>query len=1035
MIFWRTRINRVVFALLLTGTLLVPAVVSYAQPTDPSRSQTPDSPFLTLDEEALLVLEVRIGSKGAGRGLIGYQFQDITLLPLGELCSILELGIMVDAKNGTAQGWTVDESRTFNLNLEAQTIALNGNLTPLPQVYIGYDENDIYIQSTILEQWLPVDLEVNLPRMHVKITPREPLPFQSRLKRDEQRSYWLSRHGNESDKYPMQQAPYRMWSYPVVDATAGFLAGRQRSSTRLALQSHADLAGLSTDLFVSHLGRKDNNQTLARLKAGRWDPEGGLWGPAGVTRYEFGDLYISRVPLISTSKKGLGFMISNMSINRSREIDHTEIQGDAPPGWEAELYINGVLYDFQTVGETGRYVFRDVPMVFGNNIFRTVLYGPRGEKKEIVRNANLSTEMSDVGKLKYKFILVQGGKGLLTTPPSQDYISDNSWNQQLELSVALASKHALVANFSRLKIEGNQELFSSLTSHNSLGRIYLESILAKSVRGGAAFSLAARGRLRGQNLFASHSASSNYRAEAYYGNSYLNRQTQVRSSGNILNRANRTLFYNLSATSRGYDEKDLLQDNEVKFSLATNFGRFMLSHNIRYLEKKYRTLATEEIQGTQLARIQVGPVSLRSDLNYEVSPGRLRSVGASMNWFRTDRVQLAARGAHFLKPEYGNDNLGADLTIFFDKFSLGATYSYFESGGSSIGLTLGTSLARDNRSRCFAVQHRSLANHSVASVRAYIDLNGNRAFDEEDEPLGGVGFLNHSAWRKIRTNDEGLILLTGLQVHRTQTIKLDLSTVDDPYLVPISEGVNVVGHPGSFVDVDFPFSYIGEMEGLVLDAQAMDVPLRHVGLEVLDSEGNRVKTTVGEFDGYYYFSELFPGEYRLGVVSTTVNTNVYDLPEPVPFLIPPEGGFVTGPDIVLNRKDPQDIEEPVIAVVTPEEVEAETQPAIETKPEETVTVQLESEDPSPSEEKAAVAGDETVEVAVVQEPETSTEPEPDVVAEAPTKAISPELSALLAKADPDQFEEDYPAFDKELTLSLVYEVLYRNSLWPDDPAP
>ena len=300
-------------------------------------------------------------------------------------------------------------------------------------------------------------------------------------------------------------------------------------------------------------------------------------------------------------------MISSMPLNQSHEMDYTEIQGDAPPGWEAELYINGVLYDFQTVGEDGQYFFTDVPMIYGKNIFRTVLYGPRGEKREIVKNANLSAEMADVGKMKYKLILVKEGQGLLTRPPARDYIDSDAWNQQLELSYAVASEHALVANFSRLKIEGTQELFSSLTSHNSLGRLYVETILARSMRGGEAFSLAARGRIRGQNLFASHKVSSDYRAEAYSGTSLLARQTQVRSSGSLLGLGKNPLYYNLSATNRHFDQSELLQDNELKLNLSANLGRLILSHNIRYQDKEYRDLITKQNLATQLARIQVGP--------------------------------------------------------------------------------------------------------------------------------------------------------------------------------------------------------------------------------------------------------------------------------------------------------------------------------------------------------------------------------------------------------------------------------------------
>ena len=1010
---WQTYLTRAIFVLLLTGTLVVPAVVSYAQQAEHSNNETTASPYLQVNEEDILVLEVRVGNKATGHGLIAYQHEEATLLPLGELCSILELSIMVDPDNGTAQGWIIHEDRTFALNLPAQTISRKGNLEPLPGILVGYDENDIYIQSTVLEQWLPVDLSINLPRMHVKISPRETLPFQSRLKRDEQRSYWLSRHGNDKNKYPMQQAPYRMWSYPLVDATAGFLTGRQPLTQRFALQSHADIAGLSTNLFISHLGNTNHSQTIARLKAGRWSPEGGLLGPVGATQYEAGDLYISRIPLISMSKQGLGLMVTNQSIGHNREFDTTEIQGDAPPGWEAELYINGTLYDFQTIGTIGEFRFTKVPLVYGTNIFRTVLYGPRGETREIVKNANISAEMSDVGELKYRAIVVREGKGLLTKPASNNYLLNEPWNQQVELSYSLTPKHALVGNVSRLRVEGSQELFSSLTSHNSLGRVYLETILAKSMRGGSAFSLAGQARFMNQNLFASHKSSSNYRAEAYFGNSNLVGETVFRSSGSLMHLGTGMLFYNLSAINRNFEDSVLKMDNEFKFHISGNISRLLLSHNLRYRESHYENSIASDLKGTQLVRAQLGPLSLRGDLNYELSPNRFRSAGATINWFQTDRVQLVARGAHFLKPEFGNDSVGLDVTVFFDQFSLGANYSYFKFGGPSIGLTIGTSLTRDNRSSCFAVQHRRLANHSAASVRTFIDLNGNKVFDETDEPLPGIGFLNLTAWKNIRSNDNGAALLTGLLVHHAQTIKLDLNTIDDPYLVPLTEGINVVGHPGSFVDVDFAFSYVGEMEGMVLDAGAMEAPIRHVGLEVLDAEGNRVQSSVAEFDGYYYFSKLYSGEYKLGVIASTINTNRYLLPEPVPFLIPEDGGFITGPDVVLQRIVPVEPEMPIMVAIVPEK---ETE---EPEEEQLATKKPEVQDPKTEDKKFVQS--ETVNLEVVEV--------------SPVQTMSPELAAVVSKAGATYADESFPKFDKELTLSLVYEVLYRNSLWPDDPAP
>jgi hypothetical protein len=1024
-------LSRVLVALLIAGALVAPVAESSAQQEAPGSGLPSPSAILSIQDENLLVLEVRIEKRTTGHGLIAYQQPEGVLLPLGELCAILELAIMVDPDQGTAQGWIVDEKRTFGLNMPARTLTRQGNLEPLPPASVGKDDNDIYVLSTLLEQWLPVDLEINLPRMHVMISPRETLPFQSRLKRDEQRALWLASKGKGVRTYPMQMAPYRMWSWPLVDATLGFNTGRRNSTRRLALESYADLAGLSSNLFLSHVGGKDHSQTIARVKAGRWNPEGRLLGPASATRYEFGDLFISRVPLISISRQGLGAMVSNQSLNRSREFNNTEIQGDAPPGWEAELYINGALYDFQVIGESGQYLFSGVPLIVGNNTFRTVLRGPRGETREVVKNANVSPEMTDVGQLKYRATVVRDGNGLLTSPPARADAQMNTWNQQLELAYALSPSHALVANFSRLSGVGSSETFSSLTSHNSLGKVYTETILATSLQGGSAFSVGARTRISGHNLFALYNANDNYRAEALDGRSYLSREAILRSSGSLFRMGKSHMFYNLSATGRNYADSELQAEKELKFHLATGVKRFQLAHNLTYRQREWELNKEDMTQGTQLVRTQLGPVSVGGELNYELAPAQFWSTGASVNWFRTDRVQISARASHFFKPVFGNDNVGADLTVFFEKCSLGVNYSYFNSGGSAVGVTLGTFLTKDNRSNSWTVYHQRMAGRSVASVRAFIDRDGDKVFGEGDEPLPGVGFLNHTAWRKVRTNDGGIVLLTGLQVNRAQTIELNEATVADPFLVPLSRGVNVLGHPGSFVDVEFPFSFVGEMEGMVFEANNLDIPVRHVGLEILDSEGNRVQSTVAEFDGYYYFPRIFPGEYKLAVIASTINATRYEVPEPVEFTIPAQGGFITGPDILLERSKAIPVPPPVLAVENQalEEGEPVVMVAEAAKPPVA--------EPAQEEPKVEVARSEAKPKA---ESKPDSTPNMPVAKEAPVEmASAPGSGQVQKQAVPGASRlrlaalAAAPDFDEELTLSLIFEILYRNSLWPDEP--
>ena len=48
-------------------------------------------------------------------------------------------------------------------------------------------------------------------------------------------------------------------------------------------------------------------------------------------------------------------------------------------GWDAELYRNGQLLAFAENRADGRYEFIDVPLLYGQNRFEVVLYGPQGQ--------------------------------------------------------------------------------------------------------------------------------------------------------------------------------------------------------------------------------------------------------------------------------------------------------------------------------------------------------------------------------------------------------------------------------------------------------------------------------------------------------------------------------------------------------------------------------------------------------------------------------------------------------------------------------
>ena len=73
---------------------------------------------------------------------------------------------------------------------------------------------------------------------------------------------------------------------------------------------------------------------------------------------------------------------SNKPLTGNTELNTLDLQGDIQPGWDVELYRNDVLINALTAGPDGRYVFNDIELLYGNNTFRLIFYGPQGQIRE-----------------------------------------------------------------------------------------------------------------------------------------------------------------------------------------------------------------------------------------------------------------------------------------------------------------------------------------------------------------------------------------------------------------------------------------------------------------------------------------------------------------------------------------------------------------------------------------------------------------------------------------------------------------------------
>nr|MDQ2736174.1 hypothetical protein [Pseudomonadota bacterium] len=173
-------------------------------------------------EASLLVLEVRLDGHVLSDSFGAYQEGGHVLLPLGELSRLLTLAITVRPAEGKASGFVIHEDHEFSLDVNASVATIGGrskSFEPRLATVIG---DDIYVSSQLLAHWLPLDLGVDLSRLQLEVKPRERLPLQERLEREESGARLRASGSEANDRgYPHVTTPIGMLGVPFVDQTFG----------------------------------------------------------------------------------------------------------------------------------------------------------------------------------------------------------------------------------------------------------------------------------------------------------------------------------------------------------------------------------------------------------------------------------------------------------------------------------------------------------------------------------------------------------------------------------------------------------------------------------------------------------------------------------------------------------------------------------------------------------------------------------------------------------------------------------------------
>lgn len=695
-------------------------------------------------------------------------------------------------------------------------------------------QGELYLSREAIARVLPLKLTVDTAKQQLMIEATGPLPL------DIARSRELAR-ARLSGKEDLSPPPLSPFPYQPIGRPAGDIRLTLNHNTGDNKETRLSYDGLVTSELgyataMLFLRGDDTRLSDLRVRLGREAIDGKAFGVPGLVSAFAGDVNGAAVPLVG-NVLGRGIALSSYPLDRPDSFDRTRVEGDAPADWDVELYRGSELLAFGKVGGDGRYLFEDVPLLFGNNELRVVLYGPEGQQREEKRTFRVGSGMTPIGKVQVRGMLGEYNRRVFDGLIPVDR-GDQGFTYSLQAEVGLTRFLSASAYATRAP-EG--VLFNDPLRDNiggglrlSLPMIYLEGDAVWQDGGGHAWSLGGSTGLGKVSLSFGHADYTNFRsARASRGTLAITQETRVQASTSV-QFAGRNVGLSGAFERWKFEngQKETLARGAARFSL----GPVYLNQQIEWRKLDYSNgITSERLDWLPGASTNFGKLRLSLDGRMDLKRSRLDYARLTGNW-RFDRDTTALFGVSRSNVSNGDSpwSFTAGFARDFGIFRASVTGTRQNSGAYFFGLGLNTSFGM-NRSGGLTFSGRDLAQYGSADVLVYHDRDFNGAFDAAtDSILPNVGVQTDRGRNVIAsTNANGRAFVSGLDTRRTVTLGIDTSTIDDPFLVMADSGLRFAPRPGQPFAAEIAIVDSGEIGGtLVAERNGQPIGLSNVVLEL-----------------------------------------------------------------------------------------------------------------------------------------------------------------------------------------------------------
>ena len=838
-----------------TGMLTIPVASARASTWQPN-------------EDDALLFDVRVGQWRVGEGVRGYQTDSGVCVDFADVIIAFDLPVRVDKKSRRATGWLFEESRTFTLDRESNTVQIVNKSAPVAGNAIRDVPEGWCVDTKVLASWLNVEVKADLSNALLIISADRKLPFELAEERKARAGKVRPTKAFDLASLPQARDPYKMFRTPSVDVVASVSAARdQRSGRRLdaryEIYASGEVAGASFDARLSSDDRGVPENL--RMRAYRTDPDGGLLGPLKATHWALGDVSTNVTPLGIQTTAGRGAFVTNRPLNRPDSFDRTVFRGELPNGWDAELYRNEQLIGYVQSRGDGRYEFLDVPLLYGQNRFEVVLYGPQGQIRRDVKMIPVGLGSIPPRETYYWAGVQDAGRDLINLDgvDPNDYLG---WRGGFGVERGLDPKTSVAASFVSAVLRGQRNYYLEGSVRRAIGPTLVELASAANLVGGYAL----RGQVLaqvGETLISGESAwlLGGYESERYDRDVRRFNSLSVDHSFRFGRH-----YFPIRAEVRYIDRIDGGHRLEVESRLSFNIKKINASAELDWVKDQSPFGINPDARLDASLRLsgRIGGLRLRGEATVGLTgDSGFRESKITAEWRAGEKSDWKVEAGYSNGDSRGRLALGH--TRRFKHFALTGQVEAASDGSVAAGLNLAFSIGPNPHDGGMRFASEKLASTGQAFAVVFQDENADgirqpgEAVQKEVELTAGLSA------RGPPTDAEGRTILDGLQPYEPVLIGIDASSLPDPFVQPATSGIVVTPRPGVPVVIELPLVSAGEISGQ-LQREGGKI-LSGVDIELVDKNGRVVKTTRSEYDGFFLFEFVPYGRYSLRIAALAAN--------------------------------------------------------------------------------------------------------------------------------------------------------------------